>query len=300
MERPRFASASIPLWTPPPGQGPTCEGWAGSGDEKRAPSTRCCSARGAWRLAKGTGHRLRAEREAAVLHQLASSALPLHVPKLLMNPVTAHGRSGYATTLVPGSSGPDPPEWERVREVYQELLTNLRSQPTTRLHLPEARAWCGGRRFPEVVADELAPRLGDVADVALQVVTRLVELPETAPCFVHGDFGPHNLLWDDDRAVSMIDFDHAAIADPSIDVASLVSFHGADRVGQIVDADLLWRALVHRATLPLQVAAAAHLASLDNLRNHALSNFRRRLAAGTLFDPDGNRPCMRTQPPRMT
>jgi hypothetical protein len=46
----------------------------------------------------------------------------------------------------------------------------------------------------------------------------------------------------------------------------------------------------HRASLPLQVAAAAELTGDQHLRDHALTNFTTRLAAGTLYDPAGARP----------
>lgn len=45
--------------------------------------------------------------------------------------------------------------------------------------------------------------------------------------------------------------------------------------------------MTHRASLSLQVASAATLVGDDGLRDYALSNFRAREAAGTLYDPTG-------------
>ena len=75
-----------------------------------------------------------------------------------------------------------------------------------------------------------------------------------------------------------------------VDEMRVISFHGASSVMPLGEPDEIRRAMLHRATLPLQVAAAAHLAGLGSLRNHALGNFERRAVEGTLFDPSGERP----------
>jgi len=94
---------------------------------------------------------------------------------------------------------------------------------------------------------------------------------------VHGDFGPHNILWEESGAPGLIGLDNACAADPDIDVAPLIGFYGAAKIGEIVDADVLARSKVHRPSLRLQVAAGAGLGADRNLQSHALSNFARRL-----------------------
>ncbi|MHA7284150.1 phosphotransferase family protein [Arthrobacter sp. TMS2-4] len=106
------------------------------------------------------------------------------------------------------------------------------------------------------------------------------------PSLVHGDFGGHNLLWDESGAPGLIDFDNACIADPAVDLAPLIGAYGAAKVVEITDKDTLERAKSYRASLPLQVAAAAFLGHDQDLRAHALHNFTQRLAAGTLHTPD--------------
>jgi hypothetical protein len=88
----------------------------------------------------------------------------------------------------------------------------------------------------------------------------------------------------------ILDFDHAAVGDAAIDVAPLVGAYGASSVADLAPPPLLRRALIHRATLPLQVAAAAELAGDGPLRDHAVNNFESRVAAGTLHDPGGRNP----------
>jgi len=94
---------------------------------------------------------------------------------------------------------------------------------------------------------------------------------------VHSDFGPHNILWEESGAPGLIGLDNACAADPAIDVAPLIGFYGAAKIGEIVDADVLPRTKVHRASLPLQVAAGAAPGADRKLQSHALSNFAHRL-----------------------
>ena len=65
---------------------------------------------------------------------------------------------------------------------------------------------------------------------------------------------------------------------------------GAAALSEVIEPDVLRRAMVHRATLSLQVAAGAELAGDHPLRDFALRNFTTRLAAGALHDPCGAKP----------
>jgi aminoglycoside phosphotransferase (APT) family kinase protein len=164
----------------------------------------------------------------------------------------------------------------------------LRDAPRT-LRLPPARSWCGGDLL-DIIDVHLSPLLGEDATSARHVVEMMQELPAVATALVHGDFGPHNIVWRGSRALAVLDWDHACIDDPAIDVAPLVGIYGSTRVQQIADTELLRRAMLHRATLPLQVGAAAHAVGRFGLRDHALNNFRKRLHAGVLYDPQGVQP----------
>jgi len=153
------------------------------------------------------------------------------------------------------------------------------------------RAWCGGSAWPAIVEAHLLPRMRPRVQVsAAQRVEAVFTMESDDTVFCHGDFGPHNILWNGDRPTGLIDLDHACLGDPAIDLAPLIGFHGAAAVASLCSPEELRRAMIHRATLSLQVAAAAHLAGLEGLRDHALANFARRVADGTLFDPGGLAP----------
>lgn len=247
------------------------------------------------RATLGERGRERSRREASTLVALGAAQLPLTIPQVLEGPLWVETARTWVTclTTVPGSPAADLTECSAQRlSAYADILTALRAATSRCGALPPVRAWCGGKEWPEIVQRDLIPRLEpNVRDAAAKRVEAVLEAESPVdPALCHGDFGPHNILWAEGRAVSVIDVDHACLGDPAIDIAPLISFHGASPLASLCSADTLRRAMLHRATLPLQVAASAHLAGLGHLRDHALGNFTRRVADGTLFDPTGETP----------
>ncbi|WP_203567693.1 aminoglycoside phosphotransferase family protein [Aestuariimicrobium ganziense] len=246
----------------------------------------------ALRAPRGDRRHARAAREAASLWSLQQVRFSFDVPRLRSD-VTAGstGRAGYLTTLVPGNHEPDL-GWDALRDGYLRVLDELTHVLVDDLALPPVRAWCGGGRFPQVVNEHLLPLLPlQVRAPAKRLVRDLLALrrPEHRT-LVHGDFGHHNLLWEGPTPVSLIDLDHVCIDDPAIDVAPLVGQYGTKALSGDFDDETLARAMTHRATLSLQVAAAAELAGLTALRDHALQSVVSRHTEGTLHDPDGAHP----------
>ena len=72
-----------------------------------------------------------------------------------------------------------------------------------------------------------------------------------------------------------------------MDVAPLIGAFGANAIAEVASEELLDRGMYHRASLPLQAAAAAELVGHHALRDHALGNFSRRVTSQTLYDPEG-------------
>lgn len=244
------------------------------------------------RVATGPGAEGRVEREARAHAVVASSGLRVTVPEVVAGPLSADGRTGFLTSFVPGTHRLDA-EWADVRSGLADLLDALGEvDPVAVVGLPEVRAWCGGDHWPAVVRDHLVPRLPDpAAKRAQQVVVDVLQVGDGArPVLVHGDFGLHNVLWRAGSPSALVDLDHAALGDPAVDVAPLVGAFGAAALRDVVDRNVLEAASLHRASLPLQVAAAAQLCGRPGLRDHALRNFVERSAAGTLYDPGGRRP----------
>lgn len=248
------------------------------------------------RATLGQRGRERSRREANTLLTLEAARLALAIPRVIDGPHWAKLPRTWITSLttVPGSPTADLTTCSAQRiSAYTEALNTLRAASSACDNsLPPVRAWCGGDRWPGIVQRDLIPRLETpVGAVAAERVETLLEAEShVASTLCHGDFGPHNILWSEEKVASVIDFDHACMGDPAIDIAPLISFHGTSSVASLGSAEEIRRAMLHRATLPLQVAAAAHLAGLGQLRDHALANFERRFAERTLFDPNGETP----------
>lgn len=239
---------------------------------------------GVVRVSFSANHEAQIARQSAVLLAISSVGLKTRVPKLLRS-LTGNTWSAMACTVIEGAHMADRP-WHEVRHSFAGILADLQGAqlPTG---LPPARSWCGGNSWPDVIERITADAGARVRTAAQIVVREVLSLESTvSPSLVHGDFGPHNILWDGSGAQGgLIGFDNSCAADPAIDVAPLIGFYGGAKVGEIVDADVLARAKVYRASLPLQVAAAAALGADRKLQRHALSNFPRRLEAGSLHDP---------------
>jgi Ser/Thr protein kinase RdoA (MazF antagonist) len=238
---------------------------------------------GVVRVSFAANHEAQIARQSAALLAVGSVGLKTRIPKLLRT-LTGDTWSAMACTVIEGAHMADR-QWHESRHYFAGILDDLQcAQQLT--GLPPARSWCGGNSWPDVVERITADSGSRVRKAAQIVVREVLSLEEgVSPSLVHGDFGPHNILWDESGVPGLIDFDNVCAADPAIDVAPLIGFYGAAKVGELVDADVLARAKVYRASLPLQVAAAAALGADRKLQSHALSNFARRLEAGSLHDP---------------
>lgn len=216
------------------------------------------------RAIQGRRGRERSQREAVTLRVLETSSFPCGVPRVIDGPLWSVASQTWLTlmTSVPGTAttdlhacGPD-----RL-SAYADALRAIRAT-SSHVHddLPPVRAWCGGELWPDIVQRDLVPLLSRAAR------STAVE-----------------------RVESVIDVDHACIGGPAMALAPLVGFHGVSGVVGLGEPDEIRGAMLHRATLPLQVAAAARRAGPGSLRDHALSNFERRAVDGSLFDPHGER-----------
>ena len=238
------------------------------------------------RVSFAADHEERIACQGAALLAVGAAGLKTRIPKLLRT-YTGDDWSAMACTVVEGSHQADRP-WHEVRDDFAGILDDLQGAQLP-AGLVAVRSWCGGGSWPDVVERITAGASSRVRKAAHFAVREVLSLDGAAsPSLVHGDFGPHNILWNESGAPGLIDFDNASVADPAVDVAPLIGFYGAAKVGEIVDADVLARAKVYRASLPLQVAAAAALGPDPQLQSHALSNFSRRLEAGSLHDPAAN------------
>ena len=239
----------------------------------------------------------RAEREAAIVRTSGQLSLPVHTPELIEGPIEVNGRVLTLITAVPGSTTEDLTSVNDHRlDAYRGILEALHGTDLSSLGAESGigaqDTWCSGPTWLHTLRSELWEHVPAehraLTDQALDAADHYSA--SITPVLCHGDFGPHNILWEGAQARSLIDLDNFQHADPAIDYASLVGFHGRDALAPIADPETLNRAMVYRALLPLKLAVAAHNAGLAQLRDHALRNFAARGVSNTLFDPTGARP----------
>lgn len=240
------------------------------------------------RVSTARRHEEQTLREHQNLSAVQSLGLPLRTPTVRCDPEVRAGFSAFVTSFIPGEHDLEM-TWNQVREPVAEILHSLRESTVPDPHtLRPVRQWCGGDQWPRII-EQLSSALDEtVAKAARRVVADVLTAERgRGRTLVHGDFGLHNLLWGGHALPAVIDWDNASVGDPAIDLAPLIGMFGADAVGEIADTELLERAQRHRASLPLQVAAAADLAGDLALRNFALDNFTKRFHTDTLYDIAG-------------
>ncbi len=230
-----------------------------------------------------------AERN-ALLSRLADRVDSFQTPAPVSQPERWSDRHVAALhTLVPGHERTDLRDGNsnEIRRVIDSIAPH-----GDLLQARTVRGFCGGADFPSIVHDVIAPAMTTgCAHAARSAIEQLLGAEATVVAQpVHGDLTRFNLRWANDRVVGVLDWDHAALGDPAIDVAGILTSFGVQAAGDIADPNTLHRASLHRATFPLQVAAAGHLHDDERLRNTGITNFEQRHREGTLHWPAGRNP----------
>ncbi len=246
------------------------------------------------RIPLGSHAEERARREYNIKKAFEQISFPVPVPKALSEPTVAAGRVFTLVSKVPGEPSSD---FNTINDdrlaAYRLLLDGFHTATVPEGGLiPETNTWCGGKNWHELITGELWDRVpNEHRKAATDSIEASTSYEDTVPAVLcHGDFGPHNILWQGGKPSGLIDLDNAQMGDPALDIAPLIGFHGSSAVKELCDEATLNRALVYRCLLPLKVAAAAHLCDLPGLRDHALRNFAARGVSKTLFDPEGTQP----------
>lgn len=231
------------------------------------------------RVRTGAEHRSLTHHEASTASTLAAAGL--RVPAAIGDAVGTAQWTAHRYQVVDGA-GFMPRSWQEDRGPVLSLLEQWRGtaavHPELSASLPPPRHWCGGEEWPHIV-HRLTAGSREIASLARPRMERLIEMEAGAErTLVHGDFGPHNiLLAAQDGGPWLIDTDNAAWADPALDIAPLLASYPEEDLAADFSDPLMQRAIAHRRTLSLQVAAAAAVRGDTELVTHALGNFRRRV-----------------------
>ena len=185
------------------------------------------------------------------------------VPRPLTPVMTVNRYTAVGMTWLPGTTcEPGPADPRTLGRVLEQLRCADASAAAPWLDRP-GQHW-GGHRRRRVLIDQVIPRLlPRNRERALRAIRDLVALEPVVPALVHGDLMGHNMLWEDGRLVGVIDWDHACMADPAYDTASLGLWFGWECVRQATDAEDYERARLHARIFPLQAVAYALHHQLD-------------------------------------
>lgn len=194
-------------------------------------------------------------RRTEILRRLPTT-LPFAVPRPITRVITRNGFTAVGLTWIKGEprlQGAAPPK---------QLATLLKA-----IHGIDYRGygpyldmvhehWGGRENWEEVLRTEVVPQLLSGAQkIALAAIDRVVSLDPVDPVLIHGDLAGHNILWNGDKLVGVIDWDHASIGDPAVDHAALGNFYGWDSLTKALTKEQIERAHIVARLLPLQSLA---------------------------------------------
>lgn len=181
--------------------------------------------------------------------------LPFEVPRPITRVITRQGHTAVGITWIKGEPrrpGPVPPKQlaQILRAIHSIDYTNYAP------YLDTPHQHWGGTDWPNYLREELFPLLlRNNRKVAEAIVESVLDLEPAKHCFIHGDLAGHNILWNGDKLVGVIDWDHATIADPGFDFASLGNYYGWDTLAKAATAEEVDRAKTIARLLPLQALA---------------------------------------------
>lgn len=216
---------------------------------------------------KKTGHLV--ARRTEILRRLPQN-LPFDVPRPITRVITRNGYTAVGLTWIKGEprqQGPAPAK--QIASLVKAIAgVDYRGYGP---YLDYAHEHWAGKDWEQIARETVIPQLLSGAQkVALTALERVLALDPIVPTLVHGDLAGHNILWNGDKLVGVIDWDHATIGDPAIDHASLGNFYGWESLAKALTDEQLERARAYAALLPIQ--------SLGYTMTHGMGGAIQRLA----------------------
>ena len=152
-----------------------------------------------------------ATRESPVQQMLADTLLP--VPRSLA--LDAGGQScaypAHLMSLLPGHTDPDRADPAALGQMADLLAAVHHVEPTIEVRPYQSWAWEAKYVPPQWAKD------ASVWEDAFAVLRS--DPPEHDQCFIHRDFGPHNVLWSDGQVSGVVDWVETSLGPAWLDVA---------------------------------------------------------------------------------
>ncbi|MFW0178985.1 phosphotransferase [Rothia sp. P7208] len=187
--------------------------------------------------------------------------LPHHfsfeVPRPITRTITRQGFTAVGLRWIKGeprNPGPAPAKYlaQIVREIHRVDYEGM--EP----YLDSAHQHWGGEDGLSALEHDVLPRLLKTnRSTAQKIIQQVHDLPEVEPVLIHNDLAGHNILWNGDKLTGVIDWDHATLADPAYDYASLGNWYGWDCLSSFLGEDEIHRAQIISRLVALEAVAYA-------------------------------------------
>ena len=163
-------------------------------------------------------------REHLTLAMLAGSGLPTATPLALDADGRHCGHPAHLMSLLPGSVQVGRHDHDSLARLADLLASIHAVEPSAAVRPYESWAFEAKYRVPSWATDAAT------WEAAFDVLRS--EPPAFAPTFIHRDFQPRNVLWDDGEISGVVDWVETSIGPAWLDVAhcvtSLTLWHGSD------------------------------------------------------------------------
>ncbi|WP_145173268.1 phosphotransferase [uncultured Rothia sp.] len=206
------------------------------------------------RVAKTPDTGAKVARRAETLRRLPTG-LSFAVPRPITRTITRNGMTAVGLHWIKGepkNPGPASPK------ALSHMLRDLHSIDYTGMepYLDQPHCHWGGQDWVGTLQDDVVPQLlRSNRPYAHKIIENVLELEPMKPRLIHNDLAGHNILWNGDRLVGLIDWDHACIADPAYDWASLGNWYGWDSLKKSLSSVELERAKTISRKLALEAVA---------------------------------------------
>lgn len=194
-------------------------------------------------------------RRTEILRRLPTG-LPFAVPRPITRVITRNGFTAVGLTWIKGEprlQGAAPPKQlaTLVKAIHSVDYGGYGPYLDT-VH----EHWGGKEDWEDLLRSQVVPQLLSGAQkIALAAIDRVLALEPVDPVLIHGDLAGHNILWNGDKLVGVIDWDHASLGDPAVDHAALGNYYGWESMSKALTDTQLERAKIFSCLLPLQSLA---------------------------------------------
>ncbi|MDO4252571.1 MAG: phosphotransferase [Rothia sp. (in: high G+C Gram-positive bacteria)] len=193
-------------------------------------------------------------RRTEILRRLPHN-LPFEVPRPITRTITRNGYTAVGLSWIKGEPRhPGPAPAKAMAQLVRTIHTIDYDGMEPYLDAPHQH-W-GGLDWVQTLQELVVPKLlRSNRKVAAALIDAVLDLEPVRPSLIHSDLAGHNILWNGDKLVGVIDWDHATIADPAYDFAALGNWYGWASLKKAISAEEQKRAIILSRLLALEAVA---------------------------------------------